>query len=306
VASQSVHSPSAPGPYLTSRSPPTAVAPPADHRSPTPPPGLPQTRGSAPSPGTSAPSVPPQDAESGSEIPPTAPNAGPSSMTPALAAPSEGPEERAPATSASSAAPSPAAASVSDSANERGLAVDIQKLVDNITARAGVTTSPKASPPSAAAQTLPTTSTVPQASPAPLILSHPPSLPPKPSLPNPPANLPAISQFHPGGPHAPAAPVRITSPGAHGSYVAGEGIASLPPPPPAAYGAPPHSHSHHTPQSTDGASANYHAMPIKQRWEQFQTDEKRYTSEAKWERFPEGSRIFIGKSHHDPCFAARG
>ncbi|KAG7293784.1 hypothetical protein NEMBOFW57_003841 [Staphylotrichum longicolle] len=39
---------------------------------------------------------------------------------------------------------------------------------------------------------------------------------------------------------------------------------------------------------------HYHGSSIKQLWDQFQADEKRYTSEAKWERFPEGSRIFIG------------
>lgn len=30
-------------------------------------------------------------------------------------------------------------------------------------------------------------------------------------------------------------------------------------------------------------------------WDQFMTDERQYMSEAKWDRFPEGSRIFIGK-----------
>ena len=31
-------------------------------------------------------------------------------------------------------------------------------------------------------------------------------------------------------------------------------------------------------------------------WEQFMTDERQYMSDAKWDRFPDGSRLFIGKS----------
>ena len=49
------------------------------------------------------------------------------------------------------------------------------------------------------------------------------------------------------------------------------------------------------PVSADAPSGNYQASSLKQLWDQFQADEKRYTSEAKWERFPEGSRIFIGE-----------
>ena len=81
---------------------------------------------------------------------------------------------------------------------------------------------------------------------------------------------------------------------------ANDGISSLPPPPPAAFGAPPHAHAHlpsahHMPVG-DASAGNFHSSSIKQLWDQFQADEKRYTSEAKWERFPEGSRIFIGES----------
>jgi hypothetical protein len=50
------------------------------------------------------------------------------------------------------------------------------------------------------------------------------------------------------------------------------------------------------PANGDASSEHYHGSSIKQLWDQFQADEKRYTSEAKWERFPEGSRIFIGES----------
>lgn len=103
--------------------------------------------------------------------------------------------------------------------------------------------------------------------------------------------------------------MNVASTGAlHGPYTsaaasgaASDGVSSLPPPPPSAFGATSHSHAHlqsahHIPGSGDASSGNFHAPSVKQLWEQFQADEKRYTSEAKWERFPEGSRIFIGES----------
>lgn len=34
-------------------------------------------------------------------------------------------------------------------------------------------------------------------------------------------------------------------------------------------------------------------------WDQFMADERQYMSEAKWDRFPEGSRIFIGNLSSD-------
>ncbi|KAK4242919.1 hypothetical protein C8A03DRAFT_28920 [Achaetomium macrosporum] len=172
-------------------------------------------------------------------------------------------------------------------------------------------TTPNASPSSAAPATAPAAASperqanapaevaavTAQAAPSTIPLSHPPSLPPKPSLPNPPASLPAIPQFQPRGPHppTPGLPLNIAGPGEpHGTYVPNDGILSLPPIPSGAFGGPSHTHSPHLPLSGNTSFGNYHALSIKQRWEQFQADEKRYTSEAKWERFPEGSRIFIG------------
>jgi hypothetical protein len=45
------------------------------------------------------------------------------------------------------------------------------------------------------------------------------------------------------------------------------------------------------------------AVHAQQTWESFQADEKRYMTEAKWERFPDGSRIFIGELM--PIYARR-
>jgi nuclear polyadenylated RNA-binding protein 3 len=163
-------------------------------------------------------------------------------------------------------------------------AIDIQKLVDNLTAKAAASTAAPDPP----AQPSPST---PQSTPAPTAssLSYPPSLPPKPTLPNPPPSLPAIPPApYSHSRHAPGVP--LASPRTpHGAYPAPDGMPSYPAPPPGTY--PPH----HFPHNGD-APGYYQGASIKQLWEQFQADEKRYTAEARWERFPEGSRIFIGKS----------
>jgi len=229
------------------------------------------------------------------------------------------------------AAPATAAAPAPQSANEDDAAVDIQKLVNDLTAKAAGSSSassnagPSQDKPSAAAAvtTAPTTAATLQATPTSSTSSststlpapsHP-SLPPKPNLPPPPASLPAIppSAFQPRGTNGPvpSVPMNSASAGApHGTYMppgapgaGNDGIASLPPHPSAAYGAPSHlppshmpSAPHYPPASDASAPGNYHhGASIKQLWEQFLADEKRYTSEAKWERFPEGSRIFIGR-----------
>jgi hypothetical protein len=283
MASDSINNLSAPDP--------AAVR--SDHPSPTPPPAVPHAAGSAQAPSLSPPSEQANRSESPSDSSSAAPNTSPSSTVPVAASATE-PEKQLPAATAPDAAPAAATPAAPAPTNEGEAAVDIQKLVDDITARAAATDSP----PNAPAQATPVTT---QAPPAALPVSHPPSLPPKPSLPNPPAGLPAIPPAHysfqsrgHNAPAAPAVPMTIASPRAsHGAYVANEGISSLPAPPPGAFGGPPHN-PHHTSQNGD-APSGYLGSSVKQLWEQFQADEKRYTSEAKWERFPEGSRIFIGE-----------
>jgi hypothetical protein len=292
MASQSSNSPSAPGP-LPSQSPAAVQVPaPSDHPPSHAPPGLPQTNGPDQTPGTSAPSEQSKVSESSSELSSATPNDSPSSAAPATAPAAASPEQQVPATTS----PTP------ESTNGDHAAVDIQKLVDDITARAAVTGPPSTAPAEATAATT-------QAASSTLPLSHPPSLPPKPSLPNPPASLPAIPQFQSRGLHppAPGVPMNIAGPGEpHGAFAQSDGISSLPPIPPGAFGGPSHTLSPHMPLTAD-AFGNYHALSIKQRWEQFQADEKRYTSEAKWERFPEGSRIFIGEFRPSQnCYVAAG
>ncbi|EAQ83264.1 hypothetical protein CHGG_09668 [Chaetomium globosum CBS 148.51] len=279
---------------MNSAATPDPAAVPSDHP-PTPPPALPHTNGEVQAPETALPSEQTNGSDHPPELPPAAASTIPSSAAPAATSATEPAETQTPATPASNGAPASAAPAAPASANEDDASVDIQKLVDDITARAAATDSPSNPP----VQTSPVTS---QAPPVSLPTSHPPSLPPKPSLPNLPAGLPAIPpahySFQPRGhnaPAAPAVPMSLTnSVTSHSAYVANEGLASLPAPPPGVFGATSHSHVHHMSHAGDPSSGNYHGSSTKQLWEQFQADEKRYTSEARWERFPEGSRIFIG------------
>jgi len=182
--------------------------------------------------------------------------------------------------------------------------VDIQKLVDDITARANSSTSVSAAV-QAPGSARPTQAVSAPASnvPATPNLSTSSTLPPKPSVSHhTPSHLPAIppaqsfqsrnnpllspigSQSNPG----PAAQRGLyLSSGAPGT--SNDGFSSLPPPPPSIN----HAHNHALTSST---SAHHFPpqSPVQPAWETFLIDEKRYTTEAKWERFPEGSRIFIG------------
>ncbi|KAL2268376.1 hypothetical protein VTJ83DRAFT_3222 [Remersonia thermophila] len=275
AAQEPTHSPSAPAQAPA----PAAVRP--GSPSPVPPPSGDAPSQSEPPNGLGSPSAPGPAATLD-----TAPST--EASTSPAAEPTEKPS-RSPAVDAAAAAAAaiPAAAPASAEDNDAG-AIDIQKLVDNLSARAAA---PAASP-DAPAQAPPAAT---QATPAPSSLSHPHSLPPKPTLSNPPASLPAIppapyshARAHPASAIPPAGPMSHASPRmSHGAYPASDAVPSFPSAGP--YGGPPH----HAAQNGD-ATGYYQGASIKQLWEQFQADEKRYTTEARWDRFPEGSRIFIG------------
>lgn len=211
-------------------------------------------------------------------------------------------------------APSPSRSPIpaiesTDLANEDDDAatVDIQKLVEDIAARAA-TPSPPASP----TQATLTSQAAPASS---LNLSHHASLPPKPVVSQQPSHLSSIPQPHPFETRAhhtqpPASPMsHANSATPRGGYMSvgaprttNEAVSSLPPiPPPTSYNTnqspvhplPPNIHP--LPGASDASLHKFHATSNQQEWEAFMADEKRYTSEAKWERFPDGSRIFIGK-----------
>jgi len=291
-AAESMNSSSAPD-SMKSQSP---SAPPSVLLS-TPPLGLSTTRGpvqppSAPS--EQAASEGPSTPQSGASTPAPAP----ADSSASTASPSRAHFEAASETLPD--APASDAASESAPTNEDDGTVDIQKLVDSITARAAATAAPSLPPAQATPITSPNVSTT---------LNIPPSasLPPKPSVSHqPPSHLPAIPQAHSfqarnsNSLPSPVGSVPSTNPAAQrGPYLptgapgtANDGFSTLPPPPPTSFGGP-HAQSHASPTTA------HHHIPqspaVQQAWETFLTDEKRYTSEAKWDRFPEGSRIFIGK-----------
>lgn len=121
-----------------------------------------------------------------------------------------------------------------------------------------------------------------------------------------------------GPPPSPSAMLNTHAPGAQPpSSLPPHAPGHLPPPPPgttesmAALGPPPGPTNPSLPQvppigpasagapgtysgaqnaGGEPASPNYHRM-----WDRYVADEKRYMAEQKWDRFPEGSRVFIGK-----------
>jgi len=202
-----------------------------------------------------------------------------------------------------------AAAAISE---EDSAGVDIQKLVESITA-------PSTAPPPSA-----TTASVPQApseavtSPAKptapsISLPQSSSLPPKPVMPQQagqPGSRP--EDFHPfpsrpaNNAHGPP-PMSMQgvihsrgTPNASMVGVASEGVSSLPPIPQTSFnGGSDHYGSLPSAIPAPGAGAAQrvplHGTQLQQAWETFQDDEKRYMTEAEWGRFPDNSRIFIGE-----------
>lgn len=167
-------------------------------------------------------------------------------------------------------------------------ALDIQKLVDEITAKAEENTSdppaPSAAP--ASAQAAPSAVDVDLSSlpPKPALTQeqsqqtyspasfHHASLPNAPNLPTP-TGLPAQSTYTNAG-----APGTSQSQAFNNNNV--PAFASYP----NAY-----------PPGTAPPTAGFNGQGLQQTYDEFLADERRHMAEAKWERFPEGSRIFIGK-----------
>lgn len=71
---------------------------------------------------------------------------------------------------------------------------------------------------------------------------------------------------------------------------------SILPPPPGTYtaGAPGTAQDHRDNLPPLPAPATVQSVDQLQRWEKFLQEERRYVSDAKWDRFPDGSRLFIG------------
>ncbi|KYK54729.1 hypothetical protein DCS_06689 [Drechmeria coniospora] len=166
----------------------------------------------------------------------------------------------------------------------QGSSLDIQQLVADLTSQAAQP-GPGADP-STTSDVIADASAVPSfpiPSPA---LPSPSTLPPRPPLPQ---SIPQPSVAdHPDQSHVPASnggaiPSTPTQPASHaasGTEVTSMEVAA--------------SATSLTAQPLQAEEPDY-----QRQWEQFTTDESQYISEANWERFPEGSRIFIGNLSSD-------
>lgn len=184
-------------------------------------------------------------------------------------------------------------------------AIDIQKLVDEITAKAEAEASseqPPAQPPASAPLQ-------PQSPPS--MDVDQPSLPPKPALTQEQSqqtysqttyhhgslpNAPPYSSAPPASPSQPTFGVTNGAPGAHMS----QPPAYNPTPPFASYP------NAYPPGTTPSQAPANNGAGLQQTYDEFLADERKHMSEAKWERFPDGSRIFIGEQFYKTKAAGMG
>ncbi|OTA07172.1 hypothetical protein A9Z42_0080500 [Trichoderma parareesei] len=234
------------------------------------------------------------------------------------AQPAAGPES---AMSQSSDAPSPIQ-SVAQStppgagparrASEASSSLDIQQLVADLTAHPAESGPENPDPTPApratadvpeASNSIPSTTTA-NTTTIPTALPSSSSLPPRPPLPQ--AAPPSYaSSHHPPGANSnvsggAGAPSTLTHAGAPGTST--EALGTLPPHPTTAMNSA--AASSMKPSSHASKTPGYHVdrsqdADYQRQWDQFMADERQYMSEAKWDRFPEGSRIFIGNLSSD-------
>lgn len=108
--------------------------------------------------------------------------------------------------------------------------------------------------------------------------------------------VPALPNVQPlsSAPLTPGQPSTYVAAGARGSLSEGASLPHTPVVPIQSMTAPPYPDpSGFAVRQPANDAANRETL-----WERFNADERRYMSEAKWDRFPEGSRIFIGKHVH--------
>ncbi|KAM0440707.1 hypothetical protein ACHAPT_000008 [Fusarium lateritium] len=208
-----------------------------------------------------------------------------------------------PATSQPSNQPasSPAAAKAdSNAAGSPSASTDIQRLVADLTA--------PAEPSASADPSVLSTKGEPSAEPGPSSSTFPTSasLPPRPPQ-SQAAPQSYASQHHPGGINAsiPSNVAAPPTPGQPSTYVAA-GAPATAPDALGSFGTPPGSGLHapvaitsmnappYPPQSAPYTADRAQDAEYQRQWDQFLADERQYMSEAKWDRFPDGSRIFIG------------
>ncbi|GKT98235.1 hypothetical protein FLAG1_00958 [Fusarium langsethiae] len=193
--------------------------------------------------------------------------------------------------------PSPTAAKLSggSTTNSANASTDIQRLVADLTAPADSNRTTESSTQSATGEQSNEYSNPSSA-----------SLPPRPPL-SQAAPQTYASQHHPGGINAssPSSIAAPPTPGQPSTYVAAGAPAAVPdalgeysvplgsglqaPVAITSMNAPPY-----PPQPIPYNTDQVQDAEYQRQWDQFLADERQYMSEAKWDRFPEGSRIFIG------------
>ncbi|KAL7962158.1 hypothetical protein V8C34DRAFT_270928 [Trichoderma compactum] len=247
----------------------------------------------------------------------------PAAQNPSLstAQPDAGPELAVPQASDAHAAasipfvaqPTPPGAGPARQDSENSSSLDIQQLVADLTAHPADSSSgnpdPTADVPVASNPFPPTATST--ATTIPTALPSSSSLPPRPPLPQV-APQSYASQHHPPGtnPNVPGGVGVSPTPGQPSTFpIAGapgtstEALGNLPPPPATAMNPSAAAASIHPspyPSNPSGYPADRAQDADYQRqWDQFMADERQYMSEAKWDRFPEGSRIFIGNLSSD-------
>ncbi|KAJ6441146.1 RNA-binding protein (Nab3) [Purpureocillium lavendulum] len=217
-----------------------------------------------------------------------------------LTQPSAGTQDQA--GTSSSAAPSDATAQHDPAdAETQDPGVDIQQLMADLTshpAEPGAADAASTVAPPAGVEADPSTTAAPLTPSAALPSSS--SLPPRPPMPLPtPQSHGAQQQAQSSIPSSGAVPsVPGQAPLSHATGAPGtssDGPASLPAPPPAGVNTP----SFHDQSALGHPGDSRQDGDYQRHWEQFMADERQYMSEAKWDRFPEGSRIFIGNLSSD-------
>ncbi|KOS17907.1 putative RNA-binding protein [Escovopsis weberi] len=233
-------------------------------------------------------------------VPPTAAAPQPQlEADPRSVVPLSGPSTRAPEPPAASDAPSapttqPIAGAESATRESQQSSVDIQQLVADLTARP-VESSFGASDPSSAKSPVTAQASAASSSLPSTALPSPSSLPPRPPLPQTTSQSYA-SQHHPAGssskhsgdpaPHAAPGQSSFVLPGAPGASAEATGKHSA-------------QASVSSMNAASSAPDGTNDAEYQRRWAQFMADERQYLSEARWDCFPEGSRIFIGNLSSD-------
>lgn len=242
-----------------------------------------------------------QPSENGNGSPPAqddVPDAAASAISPNVK-----PEETA-SEEATDVQPKPEDVEMTTESAQDATSLDIQKLVDEITAKN------EATEPDNKLATSPSSTDVDMS-----------SLPPKPALTHEQskqtytpatyhhASLPNAPSFPTGSANLPAQPVQSSQPPQPAYASNGNGAPGVSQQSPftaasATFASYPNAYPSASPTQQQQQAPGFNGNGLQQTYDDFLADERKAMAEAKWERFPEGSRIFIGKLVCPLCMVA--